>query len=87
MSRLNRDDDEEEAKYDDSEDEMEEDEMDFDEDESDVDDMDVDEYQDEYVEGMPRGEDWLMQNFLASNELADEQNNVIGTKIQEFEAL
>lgn len=47
------------------------------EDQSDIDDDMQDDiyfYKGSDVEGLPRGEEWLISQFLASNEVADNQN-------------
>lgn len=91
LSRLNKD-EEEDAKSQSSDEEVdEEDEIDLDDDDSEIDEVEYDEYEDMYqgtdVDGEPRGEDWLMSQFIADNEQADEQNQFINIKIDEYEAL
>lgn len=75
MDRLNsNEEDETESEF---EDERVEDGNQFDEDFDDDEDTFLnvkDLYNGPDVEGLPRGEQWLMSQFLASNELADEQN-------------
>lgn len=39
------------------------------------------------VEGVPRGEDWLVSNFMADNQLAEEQNQILEAKIGEYEQI
>ena len=91
LSRLNREDEEEETKSQSSNDEEEEEEFDFDDEESDGEELDqyddLDMYTGADADGLPRGEDWLMQNFLASNELAEGQNDLINQKLDEFEEM
>jgi hypothetical protein len=74
LTRLNKEEDDKETKSQ-SSNEEEEEEFDMDDDESDGEDFDqyedLDMYQGAGAESIPRGEEWLMQCFLASNELAE----------------
>jgi hypothetical protein len=86
LTRLNREDEEETKSQSSNE---EEEEFDADDEESDGEDFDMYEDLDMYrgpgAEGLPRGEEWLMENFLASNEQAEAQNELLNARIDEYE--
>lgn len=90
-------DNEEDKTSEDSEDDMEDPEVadqddayesemddDFDTYEDDDDELDNVPLAGDGVDQMPRGEKWLMQEFIASNEEASYQNNLLNQKIHQY---